>query len=272
MTAPTPSPRQRIATDGLILLGITWFVAAFFVLGEPAVRTPFVDGLAYWGVDMGDPYGAASVGRTGSFLYSPVAALAFGAIGALPQPVFIALWGLTILALTAWLGRPWPPIWLILLLPISRELLIGQFNVVVTAAIVLGFGRPWLWSIVLLTKITPGVGLLWFAVRREWRRLAIALGVTAALAAASFAIRPEWWFDWFELLRRDQGNAAHQLPLVRYALAALIVAWGAWTNRPWTVPLGAFLALPVIYPDSFTFLLGCVAVRYESIRREALDR
>jgi hypothetical protein len=50
----------------------------------------------------------------------------------------------------------------------------------------------------------------------------------------------------------------------------VIVAWGARTDRPWTVPLGAFLALPVIYPDSFVFLAGCVAVRYDSVRRAAL--
>jgi len=256
--------------DGLTIAGIAWFFVAYFVWGEGAVKTPFVDGLAYWGVDRVDPYGAASVGRTGSFLYSPVAALVFGVVGYLPQPVFVALWAATIVGLAAWLGRPWPRIWLILLFPMSRELLIGQFNVVVTAAIVLGFGRPWLWAIPLLTKVTPGVGLLWFAVRREWRNLAIALGVTAALAAASFALRPDWWSDWFALITRDQGNAAHQLPWLRYAIAAGVVAWGARTDRPWTVPLGAFVALPVIYPDSFTFLLGCVAVRYASVRRAAL--
>src|SRR3970282_266088 len=109
--------------------------------------------------------------------------------------------------------------------------------------------------------------LLWCATRREWRNLASALGVTAALAVASFALRPEWWSDWIGLITRDQGNAAHQLPWLRYAIAAVIVAWGARTDRPWTVPLGAFFALPVIYPDSFTFLLGCVAVLYASVRR-----
>ena len=35
------------------------------------------------------------------------------------------------------------------------------------------------WAFVLLTKVTPGIGLLWFAIRRRWRDLAIALGVTA---------------------------------------------------------------------------------------------
>jgi hypothetical protein len=268
--APTLSLRQRAVVDGLTVAGIAWFIIATFVWGEPAVTTPFVDGLAYWSVDTAAPYDTASVGGTGSFLYSPFAAMAFGIVGLLPKPVFVLSWALTIVALSAWLGRPWPRIWLILLLPLSREVLIGQFNMALTAAIVLGFGRPWLWSIVLLTKITPGVGLLWFAVRREWRHLAIALVATALLIAASFALRPDWWIDWLRLLSRDQSVAAHQLPWVRYGLAAAIVVWGARTDRPWVVPLGAFLALPVIYPDSFTFLAGCVAVRYASIRLAAL--
>jgi len=261
---------RRAVVDGLVIAGIAWFYFAFFVWRRPVFGLGFWDGLAYWGVDQSAPYATASVGLPGSFLYTPVAALVFGVIGFLPQPVFIALWLALIVGLAAWLGLPFPRIWLILLAPLHREIEIGQFNVIVTAAIVLAFRWPALWSIPLLTKVTPGVGLLWFAVRREWRNLAIALGVTAALAAGSYLLHPEWWSDWFALLGRDQANAQHQLPFVRMALAAVIVVWGARTDRPWTVPLGAFLALPVIYIDSFTFLLGCVAVRHASIRRAAL--
>jgi hypothetical protein len=270
--APPPvySPRLRAVVDGLTVAGIAWFLIATYVWGEAAVNTPFVDGLAYWSVDTTAPYDAASVGKAGSFLYTPLAATVFGIFGLLPQPVFVMAWALTIVGLSAWLGRPWPRIWLILLLPLSREVLIGQLNMVMTAAIVLGFARPWLWALVLLTKVTPGVGLLWFAVRGEWKRLGVALIATALLVAASFALTPDWWIDWLGLIGRDQSVAAHQLPWLRYAAAAVIVAWGARTDRPWTVPLGAFLALPVIYPDSFVFLAGCVAVRYDSVRRAAL--
>ena len=55
-------------------------------------------------------------------------------------------------------------------------LLCVLFGAFIAAAIVIGFRWPAAWSLVLLTKITPGIGLLWFAVRREWRSLAIALG------------------------------------------------------------------------------------------------
>ena len=68
------------------------------------------------------------------------------------------------------------------------ELAGGNIHLLLAAAIVLGFRWPWTWSLVLLTKITPGIGLLWFVVRREWRNLTIALGGTAAIVAVSFVL------------------------------------------------------------------------------------
>ena len=74
-------------------------------------------------------------------------------------------------------------------LPVSQEILIGNIHLLLAAAIVLGFRWPGTWAFVLLTKVTPGVGLLWFAVRREWRSLGIALGATAAIVAVSSCSR-----------------------------------------------------------------------------------
>jgi hypothetical protein len=59
----------------------------------------------------------------------------------------------------------------------------GNIEVLVALAVVLGFRWPAAWSFILLTKITPGVGLLWFAVRREWRSLAIVAVATGGIAA-----------------------------------------------------------------------------------------
>ena len=146
-----------------------------------------------------------------------------------------------------------------LALPVSQEILIGNIHLLLAAAIVLGFRWAGTWAFVLLTKVTPGVGLLWFAARREWRALAIALGTTAVIAALSFVIAPDAWRDWIALLRHDGGTQSSVL-LVRIAIAAVIVVWGARTERRWTVPLAAMLALPVVWMDSFSMLLGCVAV------------
>src|SRR6185369_17822292 len=125
-------------------------------------------------------------------------------------------------------------------------------NLLIAAAIALGFRYPATWAWVLLTKVTPGVGLVWFVVRREWRSLAIALGVTAGLVAVSLAIDFPLWREWLERdllasLRQPPDQPQIAIPLlVRLPLAVAIVAWGAATDRRWTVPLAATLALPVM--------------------------
>ena len=79
------------------------------------------------------------------------------------------------------------------------------------------------------------------------------------IAGISFVLAPDAWRDWIALLRHDGGTQSSVL-LVRIAVAALIVAWGGLTDRRWTVPLAAMLALPVVWMDSFSMLLGCVAL------------
>ena len=44
--------------------------------------------------------------------------------------------------------------------------------------------------------------------------------------------------------------------LLRAPIGALIVIWGARTNRRWTVPVGCLLALPVIWYGSLAILVG----------------
>src|SRR6187549_1623082 len=95
--------------------------------------------------------------------------------------------------------------------------------------------------------ITPGIGLLWFALRREWRQLAIALGATAAVVAVSYALMPGAWREWIELLIANQGKggtwAAIPIPLiVRGPIGVLLLVWGAPRNQRWVVPVAAMLA------------------------------
>jgi hypothetical protein len=118
---------------------------------------------------------------------------------------------------------------------------------------------------VLLTKVTPGIGLLWFAVRREWRSLAFALGATAAIALVSFVILPNQWRDWADVVIRNalagkSGTwASVPIPLwIRLPFAIAIVVWGARTDRRWTVPVGAMLALPALWYGGLSMLLAVI--------------
>jgi hypothetical protein len=132
---------------------------------------------------------------------------------------------------------------------------------------VVGFRYPAAWAFTLLTKVTPGIGLLWFAGRRAWRSLAIAAGVTAAISLVSFAIAPHLWFEWFESLRHNTAvnipayAVALPWPLaVRLALAAAIALVGGILGWRWTVIVACTLALPVLWISGLSVLLGIIAL------------
>jgi hypothetical protein len=118
---------------------------------------------------------------------------------------------------------------------------------------------------VLLTKVTPGIGLLWFGVRREWRHLVIALGVTLAVVAVGFVLAPTAWLEWVRSLQQTEpsiGPNVIAIPLApRLVAAALLVTWGARTNRRWTVVVAAALAVPTLWSHSLSMLVGIVALR-----------
>ena len=130
---------------------------------------------------------------------------------------------------------------------------------------VVGFRWPAAWAIPLLTKVTPGIGLIWFAVRREWRSLGIAVAATGAIAFVSLAFDPIGWVGWFGLLRRQEFPALEGgllfLPVhlwLRLPVAAALVAWGAATDRRWTVPVAVCLALPTVWLTSVAILVALV--------------
>jgi hypothetical protein len=218
-----------------------------------------IDARAYWGVDLAHPYASSGVGEYSTYLYSPAFAQFLSPLYVLPFEAFFALWTIASIAVLYWLVRPWPWALLILLLPWTYELFVGQVHLFIAAIIVLGFRYPALWAFNLLTKVTPGVGLLWFLVRREWRSLAVALATTGAIALASFVLAPTAWFDWVAFLRGSTGSGELLYP--RLALSAVIVAAGALTGRRWTVPIAVWLALPVVWIESWVILLAIIRLR-----------
>jgi hypothetical protein len=133
--------------------------------------------------------------------------------------------------------------------------------------VVAGFRFPAVWGFILLTKVTPGVGLLWFAVRREWRALGFVAVATAGVVILSFALAPGLWNDWIQLLasegqsgaRPDFEVVALALPL-RLAIAALVVTWGARNDYRWTVPVAVFLAMPASWWITLSVLVAIGAV------------
>ncbi|HXG26225.1 MAG TPA: glycosyltransferase family 87 protein [Candidatus Binatia bacterium] len=265
------SPASRRALrDGPIVAGLI-FLVYLFVDVAPKAGTVGFDALSYWIYSIDDPY-AITHGTMGSFVYSPVAARLFQLDSLLPFWQFLWLWEALLLGTVLWLGgRRW---WLVILAfpPVALELYHGNIHLLIAAAIALGFRYPAAWAFVLLTKVTPGIGLLWFAVRREWRSLGIAVGVTLALVAASLVVDTRLWIEWWEKellvsLRTPPDQPQIAIPLVvRLAAAAAIVTVGALTNRKWTVPLAAALAMPVLWIAAFAVLAAIPAVGRPELR------
>jgi hypothetical protein len=219
-----------------------------------------VDAHAYWAANPLDPYGGVRPAQQDAYFYAPVFTQLLGPLHLLPWELFIGLWTILLSAALVWQAGLWSG-FALLMLPVFAELSVGNIHLLLAAAIVAGFRWPWLWALPVLTKVTPGIGLLWFAVRRDWRNLGIALGATAALALVSFVFAPSLWFRWLETL----GGAAKApdwvfivpVPLWgRLLLAIPLVVWGALTDRRWTVPVAAMLALPILWVNGLAMLVG----------------
>jgi hypothetical protein len=247
---------RRALRDGAIIAGLL-FTAYLFIVVAPQQRTAGFDAFAYWSVDPANPY-QTPVGGLSAFNYSPPIARLFGLFANLDWYSFLWLWLALLVGTVIWLGGRGPKmVWLLAFPPVALELYHGNIHLLMAAAIALGFRYPWTWSFILLTKVTPGVGLVWFAVRREWRALAIALGGTAAIVAISIAADGSLWADWLDFLGRAGAGATVgqfeiAVPLwVRLPAAVVLVAWGGLTDRRWTVVLAATLGLPILWPSGF---------------------
>jgi hypothetical protein len=242
--------RDRLSLAGIAVLA--WFAA----FGGSWVA---YDTYAYWSVDARAPYHFDfSPDQYGAFRYSPAVAQILSLFHFLPWPAFAIGWFVILALVVAWLGRRWS-LALLVFFPIVWDGYLGNIEILLAAAMVLGFRKPAAWSFVLLTKVTPGIGLLWFVARREWRNLAIALGATAIIAGISFVIAPALWLEWPRSILSVQGRPAPVATVARVLGAALLVIWGARTNRPWTVIVAGTLALAWLDLKTSAMLVGLAA-------------
>jgi hypothetical protein len=258
---------RRALRDALIVIGLVRAVVYYVGQGIHPWTFVGIDARAYWGVDLAHPYLGSGVGEHSTYLYSPAFAQLLSPTYALPFEAFFVLWTIASAAVLYWLVRPWPWALLILFLPWTYELFVGQVHLFIAAAIVVGFRYPAAWAFGILTKVTPGIGLLWFAVRREWRPLATAIASTAGIALLSFVLSPSAWFDWAAFLRGSTGSGELLYP--RLVAAGVIVVVGALSDRRWLVPVAVWLALPVVWIESWVILLAIIRLRTPAM--SALD-
>lgn len=261
-------PLTRLETPpwlGVAVAVVAW--ALVVVFAEPWGRLwgTGQDARCYWQATLADPYLHSDWNDPIAYVYSPAFLQLVSPLTALPWQAFMAAWTAILIATVRFLTGP-RLLAAGLLFPFAAmEIAGGNVSLLLAAAIVIGFRWPAAWAIVLLTKITPGIGLLWFVVRREWRQLAIALGVTAAIVAVSFVLMPDQWRTWIDVVIRNAAAgksgtwASLPIPLwIRLPAAVALVVWGARTDRRWTVPVASMLALPAVWYGGLSMLLAVI--------------
>jgi hypothetical protein len=256
----TPAARRMGTSIVLLVVGILIAVRAMDVYPW---NDRIFDLWAYWATRFGLDYSTAVPGHTGDYLYSPAFAQLIAPLVALPLPWFSALWTALLGAILLWLAG-WRAVMIGLFAPVAISLAIGQTDLLMAAAVVIGFRWPAAWLIPFITKVTPGVGVLWFAFRREWRAFWIATGATAAVVGLSVLLDPAAWVGWLDMLLRLQfptPSAGVYLPVplwVRLPLVVALLWWGARDDRRWTLPIAVCFSLPTVWINTPTIMVACL--------------
>jgi hypothetical protein len=229
-------------------IGAVWcFLIVYGVVGYGACAntgTVPCDAYSYWAVDS-TPY---TWETNLEYRYSPAFLWVIAPITALPFEVFLGIWTAAHVAALAWLRAGW-----FLIVPgLNDDVLRGNISTFIALFAVLAIQRSaaW-WTPVLLTKITPAVGLVWHAARGEWRGLALTALVTGGIIGVGFLVQPDLWGAWFGTLAAANSTYEIGHPLgplwLRVAVAAAVTAFAAWTGRAWLVPIAMFLAVPGLW-------------------------
>lgn len=286
IAASIPRPSLNAAT--VLLFGVVFSVGQ--VIGRVS---PPIDFLMYWNAIQGGlHYPDRWADQTLLYVYPPPLAQALQAVAILGQPLLMFLWQMSLWGCFVYLARwaAWPLILLGMahvagLAPspsgeVLGYVMLGNVQLMVAATVVIGLRHPAAWAAVFLTKIGPGVGIIWFGARREWRALALSLAATGAVVAVSCIIAPSDWLGWWAFVQRntDMYSGMPMTPIafpIRLAMSALLVVWGARTNRPWTVPIAAGWSIPALYVWSFLPVwLGVIALsgRTPGLPNRLIDR
>lgn len=252
--------RRRAVRDGLLLAGLIFNLT--LLVAWSADLDLWIDAHSWEQIDLSDLYGSAmtSLGGIGAFRFAPVIAWMLYPLSRLPWPAIVAVWTALNLVALMILGRRNSALLLIGFPPVLLELLNGNIHLLMALAVWAGLRWPIAWSFILLTKVTPGIGLLWFAARSEWRQLGMALGGTAAIVMVGSALAPGQWGAWVGILVvSSEMSVPTPLPplLVRLPIAAAVVLFAGRTDRAWLVPVGVVIAMPTVWLQSTAILTAC---------------
>jgi hypothetical protein len=210
-----------------------------------------LDAHAYWLAAQSEAshvYDSAP-GQRDAFLYSPAFLAVIRPLGVLSWPSFYCAWLGTLTIVLLWLVKPLPVRWAVpLVLLCSPELLNGNIFIFLAASTVLAFRHPSVWAFGALTKVTPGIGLLWSAARGDWREAIRGASAIALIIGLGFVVQPGIWAAWFDFLESNSGGTPDGVIgfAVRSLIAVAIVLIAAPRGIAFLVGPAILLATPVI--------------------------
>ena len=134
--------------------------------------------------------------------------------------------------------------------------------------IVYGLGRwPWLFAVGAVVKVSPGLGIIYLALRRRWRDAFVSSVVGVAIVAVSYALDPGLWREFLDAIgdrATITGNSLLPFPYAARAVAglALTIAGGIIGRRRGELLLvaGMTIANPNLALNGFAVLAAAIPV------------
>ena len=157
---------------------------------------------------------------------------------------------------------------LIAFLPVALELRFENVNLLMALGIVYGLGRwPWLFAVGAVVKVSPGLGIIYLALRRRWRDAIVSSAVGVAIVAVSYALDPGLWRAFLDAIgdrATITGNSLLPFPYAARAIAGLVltIAGGIVGRRRGELLLvaGMTIANPNLALNGFAVLAAAIPV------------
>lgn len=261
---PVGGRLDRIGLPAMLILGVVFGVGQAMGLTQAPL-----DFVLYWkATDFNDLYPENWLSHQYAYVYPPPMAQLLYPFHVLPFDVAAICWSVVCFGSMWYVARAWSlPLVALGVVGAALSLshattvfleyaLLGNVQWPMAAGIVLAMRRPAAWSIPLLTKIGPGIGVLWPVFRRDWSAVRSAAVVTLAIVAISVVLSPAAWVEFFTFVVENYGGPS-LVPIVgppfpvRLAAAAVLIWIAARTDEPWLVFIAAGIAIPALYEWSF---------------------
>ena len=260
--------RPDLNRDSILVLGLIVGLA----IASGSFASP-VDAVNYWNSGSSpDLYPTEwSEVREGLLFYPPPVAQFMHLIQPLGWQVFIVVLMVATFGSLWFCAREWS--WPLILIGVPHYLtgngwlgfpatflsyaLLGNLQWILAALVLVALRHPWVWSLLLVTKVTTAIGWWWHPLRGDRRGARLGAIASAVIVGTSILLNPDLWIEFAGFVARNIGMANPPIPTfpiplpIRLAMAIALLIWGARTDREWTVSVAVGWSLPALFGVGF---------------------